>query len=73
MKETKAHPSDSGIMDIRAAAQYLLISQDTLYKYAAEHFVPAFKLGNRWRFRKSALDEWMTAREAAHFSEQHND
>jgi hypothetical protein len=21
--------------------------------------VPAFKLGNRWRFRKSLLDNWM--------------
>jgi excisionase family DNA binding protein len=22
-------------------------------------FVPAFKLGNRWRFKRSRLDEWM--------------
>jgi hypothetical protein len=21
--------------------------------------VPAFKLGNRWRFKRSRLDEWM--------------
>ena len=31
----------------------------TLYKYASEGFVPAFKLGNRWRFKRSRLDEWM--------------
>ena len=35
------------------------ISGDTLYRYASEGFVPAFKLGNRWRFRKSLLDNWM--------------
>jgi len=47
------------VMDIRQAAEYLGISGDTLYRYASEGFVPAFKLGNRWRFRKSLLDSWM--------------
>ncbi len=47
------------VMDIRQASEYLGISGDTLYRYASEGFVPAFKLGNRWRFRKSLLDSWM--------------
>jgi hypothetical protein len=24
-----------------------------------EQRIPAFKLGNRWRFKKSKLDQWM--------------
>ena len=51
------------VMDVRMAAQYLGISPDTLYMYASTGFVPAFKLGNRWRFRKSRLDEWMQTEE----------
>ncbi len=47
------------VMDIRQAADYLGISSDTLYRYASENFVPAFKLGNRWRFKKNLLDAWM--------------
>lgn len=47
------------VMDIRQAADYLGISGDTLYRYASEGFIPAFKLGNRWRFKKSLLDAWM--------------
>lgn len=47
------------VMDIRQAAEYLGISSDTLYKYASEGLVPAFKLGNRWRFKKTLLDSWM--------------
>jgi excisionase family DNA binding protein len=47
------------VMDIRQAAEYLGISGDTLYRYASEGFVPAFKLGNRWRFKRSLLDGWM--------------
>ena len=52
-------PEIREVMDIRQASDYLGISPDTLYKYAAEGFVPAFKLGNRWRFKRSRLDEWM--------------
>src|SRR5258708_39635816 len=47
------------VMDIRQAADYLGISPDTLYKYASEGFVPAFKLGNRWRFQRSRLNDSM--------------
>jgi excisionase family DNA binding protein len=52
-------PEVREVMDIRQASDYLGISPDTLYKYASEGFVPAFKLGNRWRFNRSRLDEWM--------------
>jgi excisionase family DNA binding protein len=47
------------VMDIRQAAEYLGISSDSLYKYASEGFIPAFKLGNRWRFKRSLLESWM--------------
>jgi len=47
------------VMNIRQASEYLGVSPDTLYKYVNEQKIPAFKLGNRWRFKKSKLDEWM--------------
>jgi len=47
------------VMNIRQASQYLGVSPDTLYKYVGEQRIPAFKLGNRWRFKKSKLDQWM--------------
>lgn len=47
------------VMDIRQASDYLGVSGDTLYRYASEGFIPAFKLGNRWRFKRSLLDSWM--------------
>ena len=47
------------VMDIRQASDYLGISSDSLYKYASEGLIPAFKLGNRWRFKRSLLDHWM--------------
>ncbi len=50
------------VMNIREASQYLGISPDTLYKYVSEETVPAFRLGNRWKFKKSILDRWMEHR-----------
>jgi len=50
------------VMNIRQASQYLGVSPDTLYKYVSEAIIPAFKLGNRWKFKKSILDSWMESR-----------
>ncbi len=46
-------------MSLRQASQYLGVSPDTLYRYICEGEVPAFKLGNRWKFKKAILDRWM--------------
>jgi excisionase family DNA binding protein len=59
MRTPPAREEIREVMDIRMASDYLGISPDTLYKYASDGFVPAFKLGNRWRFKRSRLDDWM--------------
>ena len=57
--KTAAQTAPREVMDIRQAAFYLGISADSLYRYASEGVVPAFKLGNRWRFKRDLLDRWM--------------
>jgi excisionase family DNA binding protein len=47
------------VLDIKQAAEFLGISTDSLYKYASEATVPAFRLGNRWKFQRSRLLTWM--------------
>ena len=47
------------VMDMREAADYLGLSSDSLYRYASQGTVPAFRFGNRWRFKKDLLDRWM--------------
>jgi excisionase family DNA binding protein len=49
-------------MTLREASQYLGITPDTLYKRLSEDKIPAFKLGNRWRFKKDLLDQWIEKR-----------
>ena len=59
MRVEITHREMREVLDIQEASNYLAISPDTLYKYASEGFVPAFKLGNRWRFKRLRLEEWM--------------
>ena len=58
-REMNSMADSREVMNIRQASQYLGVSPDTLYKYVNEQKIPAFKLGNRWRFKKSKLDQWM--------------
>lgn len=53
------------VLDIRQAAEFLGISTDSLYKYAAESTVPAFRLGNRWKFQRSRMLAWMEEQSSA--------
>jgi len=50
------------VMDIHQASQYFGVSRETLYKYLNEEKIPTFKLGNRWRLKKTVLDRWMESR-----------
>ena len=59
MDNGKAMSDAREVMNIRQASLYLGVSPDTLYKYVNEQKIPAFKLGNRWRFKKTKLDQWM--------------
>jgi excisionase family DNA binding protein len=56
------------VMNIRQASDYLGVSPDTLYKYVSEDRIPAFKLGNRWKFKKTILDAWMERQSLAAIS-----
>jgi excisionase family DNA binding protein len=54
------------VMDMREASDYLGVSRETLYKYVYEEKIPAFKLGNRWKFKKTVLDRWMEKQSTQH-------
>ncbi len=49
------------IMTIGETAQYLRISQSSLYKLAQDGRIPCQKVGRHWRFRKETIDHWFEA------------
>ena len=64
MRTAKSMAEIREVMDIREASDYLGVSRETLYKYASEMKIPAFKMGNRWKFKKTILDRWMERQSA---------
>jgi excisionase family DNA binding protein len=47
------------VLNTEEAAALLQIHPKTLQKMAREGTVPGFRIGDLWRFRASALDEWL--------------
>lgn len=51
--------SESGILTIREVAEYLKVTERTIYRQAAARRIPAFKVGGTWRFRTADIDGWI--------------
>ncbi len=51
------------IMTPREAAEYLSVHVRTIYRLAKNGDIPGRKVGGSWRFKKDALDEWLSWRE----------
>jgi excisionase family DNA binding protein len=48
------------ILTIREVAHYLKVTERTLYNLVQERKLPAFKVGNSWRFRREDLEKWIS-------------
>jgi excisionase family DNA binding protein len=48
------------ILTIREVAEYLKVTERTLYRLVQEGQLPAFKVGNSWRFRRDDLERWIS-------------
>ena len=46
-------------MSLPEVARYLGMSERTIYMWAQDGRIPAFKLGSAWRFRLSEIDAWL--------------
>jgi excisionase family DNA binding protein len=53
-------------MTLQQVAEYLQVHVMTLYRWAKKGAIPAFKVGNRWRFKRTQIDEFfkLNAQEA---------
>lgn len=52
--------SGSGeILIIKQVAEYLKVTERTIYRLAAAKKIPAFKVGGTWRFSRADIDSWI--------------
>ncbi len=47
------------LLTTEQVANYLKIDKFTVYRLVAQKRLPAFKVGNQWRFKKELLEGWL--------------
>jgi excisionase family DNA binding protein len=47
------------IMTIGEVADYLKVTERTIYRLAGAKQIPAFKVGGSWRFSRTDIDGWI--------------
>ena len=50
---------DNPILTLKEVAEYLKLSELSLYRLLRKRKIPGFKVGQQWRFTKDALDKWI--------------
>jgi PTS system nitrogen regulatory IIA component len=50
------------ILTIEDVAQYLRVSEHTIYDWAQKGVIPAGKIGTVWRFKREELEKWVNVR-----------
>jgi len=54
----KASTNDQ-ILTIKQVAEFLKVTERTIYRLAASKKIPAFKVGGAWRFALTDIDAWI--------------
>ena len=52
-------PSEGEILTIKQVADYLKVTERTIYRLAGAKKIPAFKVGGTWRFSLADIDSWI--------------
>ena len=47
-------------MTVKEIADYLHVNRYTIYRFLAQKQLPAFKVGNQWRFKRKMIEDWLT-------------
>jgi len=51
--------SEGEILTIKQVADYLKVTERTIYRLAAAKQIPAFKVGGSWRFSRVDMESWI--------------
>ena len=58
-KESTDKKMAKELLTIEEVANYLQINRYTIYRLLAQKQLPAFKVGNQWRFKRKMIEAWL--------------
>jgi len=47
------------LLTAEQVAHYLKVDKFTVYRLVTKKKIPAFKVGNQWRFKRRLIDAWL--------------
>jgi len=47
------------VLSVAQVAEYLNVDKFTIYRLVTDGQIPAFKVGNQWRFKKKLIEQWL--------------
>jgi excisionase family DNA binding protein len=47
------------LLTTEQVARYLKVDKFTVYRLVAQKKIPAFRVGNQWRFKRAMLERWL--------------
>lgn len=50
---------EGAILTLKQVAEFLKVTERTIYRLAAARKIPAFKVGGTWRFSKAEINQWI--------------
>jgi len=53
----------SPLLNLEELAEYIGVSNTTVYRYIKQKKIPAIKIGHLWKFRKESIDTWLREQE----------
>jgi excisionase family DNA binding protein len=55
----------ASLMTVREVSAYLQVHPSTIYRMLRHKQIPAFQVGNEWRFNIESIDQWCLKKEKA--------
>ena len=59
MLMTKQEKQKGKLITVKEVANYLVVTERTVYRLIKDPSFPAFKVGGQWRFKMELIDDWM--------------
>ena len=47
------------LLTLEQVAEYLNVDKFTVYRLLSDKELPAFKVGNQWRFKRKMIENWL--------------
>jgi excisionase family DNA binding protein len=61
----------SKLLTVKEVANYLVVTERTVYRLIKDPDFPAFKVGGQWRFKIELIDGWMSRDRGSNHDDSH--